>query len=183
MTKTLKGIKHKLQKPGTYREALVELARMQNCMTRLGVQDGDTVLFRLGDHSRMTNEMIRVFLDVASQRGLRDINAMLLKQGDSVATMGASAFNQFARMKGYVPEETPREVSSDAQERAVFLPVRDEERAGPRADEGQNTREGQAEGLRAEEQTAAGVPTEEIIAELDGYLKGLESREATERGL
>lgn len=248
---SLKTIKRKLQKPGSYREALIELGFLREHIERIGVQHGDTILFKLGDHSRMTTEMIRVFLDVASQRGLSDINGFLMKPGDSVEKLSDEAFDQLARLKGYVkegenavseqsategdgdrgasPGETPRgesepavnveapasplrehsgegppvtccesvpsgaigplgvektwvrpeaparvsdvferldvldeilqetnqaeEVSDGAQERAVFLPNRDEERAGARDDERENGRPGEeeTEGLRAED--------------------------------
>jgi hypothetical protein len=204
-----KTIKRKLQTQSPYREALHELSTLQATLDLLHPCNGDTILFKLGDHSRMTNEMIRVFLDVAAQRGLSDINAFLMKPGDAVEKLSDEAFDQLAQSRGYVREgdnavseqgsasgngdcgsssgealqaqsgtavdveepttrlrehsgegapeaegvrtEEAEGVTSDAQKRGVFLPSGDEERAGARDDEGENGRQEEAQGLRAEE--------------------------------
>jgi hypothetical protein len=101
---SLKTIKRKLQTSSPYRQALHELSILQSTLDLLHPCSNDTILFKLGDHSRMTTEMIRVFLDVASQRGLTDINAFLMKPGDAVERLSDEAFDQLARMKGYVLE-------------------------------------------------------------------------------
>ena len=141
-----KTIKRKLQARSPYREALHELSLLQATLDLLHPCNGDTILFKLGDHSRMTTEMIRVFLDVASQRGLRDLNAFLLKPGDSIESFSPAAFDEISRMKGYV--KAGEEVNDDG---GLYRNVADEGVPSQTDGEGENSREGQAEGLRAEE--------------------------------
>jgi hypothetical protein len=117
---TIKIVKRKLKTKSPYRQALHELALLQSTLDVLHPSNGDTILFKLGDHSRMTNEMIRVFLDVASQRGMADINAFLMKPGDAVEKLSDEAFDQLARMKGYV-----REVGDAVSEQGSASGVRD----------------------------------------------------------
>ena len=104
-----KAIKRKAQAPGPYREALIALGFLHQRLEKLSLRPGDLVLFKLGNHSEVTTEMIRVFLDVASQRGFSDLNAFLMKPGDSVETLSAEAFDQLARSRGYYSNEDLQE--------------------------------------------------------------------------
>jgi len=142
----LKTIKRKLAARSPYRQALHELGTLQATLDLLHPCNGDTILFKLGDHSRMTHEMIRVFLDVVSQRGFTDINAFLMKPGDSVEALSAEAFDQLARMKGYCEAKG---VNDDG---GLLRAGADEEQPGPSSPEGENGRQEEAEGLRAEEE-------------------------------
>jgi hypothetical protein len=162
---SLKTIKRKLQAPGSYREALIELGKLRSLLEVLHLRNGDTILFKLEERERMTNEMIRTFLDVASERGLKDINALLLKAGDSVEALTDEAFDQLARMKGYIREDEhassvegsaasdgDRRTSSGGSKPGEQGAAEDEQVTAARLCEHEGEGAPQAEGLRPEEE-------------------------------
>jgi hypothetical protein len=85
-----------------YQEALAELNKLMELVDKLSPTDGDTVLFKLEDRSKLTQEMLRVFLDVNAQRGVKDLNAFLMAPGDAIETLSQEQFDALAKRKGYV---------------------------------------------------------------------------------
>ena len=162
---SLKTIKRKAQAPGPYRQALIELGVLRDRLDVLKVGSGDTVLFRLGDHSTVTTSMIEAFMQVAQERGILDLNCFLLKQGDSIDRISESAFAELAALKGYVKQ--PEEVSEDG---GSVLPTGYEELASLSDPEGEDGRQETAEGIRLEDPEGERFLSDEEVRSLLGRL-------------
>lgn len=98
---SLKAIKRKSTAPGPYREALIALGYLHQRIDVLKVANGDTVLFALGDHSKLTTEMVKVFMDVLKERGIDDVNCFLCGTGDRLESIPIEQFAAIARMRGF----------------------------------------------------------------------------------
>ncbi len=90
--------------------AAAELNKVSDIISRVGIQHGDLLLFKPQDGQRLTNAMISSLLEVLSQRGIKDVVAMILGPDDTVETIPQSAFDEIARQRGYLRAEATEEM-------------------------------------------------------------------------